>query len=215
MVERFLAIPTALLAIVAIAFSLVIYVYGENFLYKAFGNNELLAWIFQIKSVLLMALFFVMILVNYYILPRIRVPLRSLIPGAIVATFGIAVATWLYSIYIEKSSNYNLLYGSFANIIAMMLWFYIISCVICVGMMFNKAWDDVLKRNRLSPQRIKEYLIKASKKDSHILLNKYIDSEGRARDNYESIAVKASCRFVKGYREELEEKRKKDIRKLL
>ncbi|MDD6096086.1 MAG: YihY/virulence factor BrkB family protein [Firmicutes bacterium] len=215
MVERFLAIPTALLAIVAIAFSLVIYVYGENFLYRAFGNNEFLAWIIQMKSVLLMSLFFVMILVNYYILPRIRVPLKSLIPGAVVATFGITIATWVYSMYIERASNYNLLYGSFANIIAMMLWFYIISFVICIGMMFNKAWDDVLKRNRLTPPRIKEYLIKASKKDSHILLNKYIDSEGRERDNYESIAVKASLRYVKGYREELEEKRKKDIRKLL
>lgn len=214
-VERFLAIPTALLAIVAIAFSLVIYVYGESYLAKIFANYPVLQFIFNMKGIMLFAIFFVMVLVNYYILPRIRVPFRSIIPGAVVATFGIVIATKIYSQYIERASNYDVLYGSFASVIAMMLWFYIISWVLCIGMMFNKSWDDIMERGRLTPDKIKEYLYNASKKDSHILLNKYIDNEGRARDNYESIAVKASCIFVKGYKEELEARKRKDIRKLL
>lgn len=208
--ERFFAIPTAILAIIAIAFSLVIYVYGETFLYMIFGHNYLLTSILEMKGLLLFILFFIMILVNYYILPRIRVPLMSVMPGAILATFGIAFATKLYSLYIEKSTRYDLLYGSLANIIAMMLWFYIIAWVVCIGMMFNKAWDQEMERNRLTPRRIKAYLIAASKKDSHILINKYIDSDGRTTDKYETLAVKLSCIFVKGYREELESKRNKN-----
>lgn len=214
-VERFLAIPTALFAIVAIAFSLIIYVYGETYLNKILGDNPIFELVLDLKGIMLYALFFVMVLVNYYILPRIRVPFRSIIPGAVIATLGIAVATRCYSMYIARATNYDLLYGSFASIIAMMLWFYIISLVLCIGMMFNKAWDDVMERDRLTPNKIKEYLFNASKKDPHILLNKYIDNEGRTRDNYESIAVKASCIFVKGYKEELEERKRKDIRKLL
>lgn len=213
--ERFLAIPTAFFAIVAIAFSLVIFVYGETFLYKVAGNKRFVGYLLDLKGLMLFGLFFVMILVNYYILPRIKVPIRAVIPGAVMATFGITIATVIYSMYIGRASNYDLLYGSFASIIAMMLWFYIISWIICIGMMFNKAWDDVMERDRLTPAKIREYLLQQSNENSHILLNKYIDSEGRARDNYETIAVRASCRFIKGYKKELEERKRKDARKLL
>ena len=83
-------------------------------------------------------IFFLVILANYYLLPRINVPIRAVLPGAIVATVGIMVVTWLYSIYTERATSHNLLYGAFSSIVAMMLWFYMISWVLCIGMMFNK-----------------------------------------------------------------------------
>ena len=75
--------------------------------------------------------------------------MRAVLPGSIVATIGIMIVTWFYSLYISRATNYNLLYGAFSNIVALMLWFYLISWVLCIGMMFNKSWDIHMQRTQL------------------------------------------------------------------
>ena len=156
-------------------------------------------------------LFFVVILANYYLLPRIRVPVRAVLPGAVVATIGIMIVTWFYSLYISRATNYNLLYGAFSNIVAMMLWFYLISWVLCIGMMFNKSWDIHMRRGRLTPAKIKEYLIKQHGNNGEEMWNKLIIGEYDMADrSLDSLAVKASRKFDPGY----DEKREREIAEL-
>ena len=151
-----------------------------------------------------------MILMNYYILPRIKVPVESLLPGAIFAWIGIMIVTGVYSQYIERTVNYNILYGAFANIVALMLWFYLISWVLCIGMMFNKAWDDVMKRNRLTQSKMMSYLkVQASSKKYK---NYFIQSDDILHPELDSIAVKMSKRFVDGFEKEIERKQQ-DVRR--
>ena len=126
------------------------------------------------------------------------------------------IATTIYANYISYSVNYDILYGAFASIVALMLWFYIISWILCVGMMFNKAWDEVMQRNRLSHEKMIEYIEKKSMLLGEEKSKRYIIS---GNDNYgaelETIAVKLSRKFVKGYEEELrKEKQRKAHRKL-
>lgn len=154
--ERVKAIPIAMGSILVVAATLVIYVYGELIARRVLQNTYMGNLINNLRTPVLGILFFVVILANYYLLPRIRVPLRAVLPGAVVATIGIMIVTWFYSLYISRATNYNLLYGAFSNIVAMMLWFYLISWVLCIGMMFNKSWDIHMRRGRLTPAKIKE-----------------------------------------------------------
>ena len=136
--ERLKSIPIAAASILVVAMTLVGYVYGELIAKRVLQNPDLQHMIANLRTPLLGLLFFLVILANYYLLPRIRVPVAAVLPGAVVATIGIMIVTWFYSLYISRAVNYNLIYGAFSNIVAMMLWFYLISWVLCIGMMFNK-----------------------------------------------------------------------------
>ena len=64
------------------------------------------------------------------------------LPGAVVATAGILVVTWVYSFYITHFSNYDLLYGSLATIVGLLMWFYFMGFVLVIGIVFNAAWEE-------------------------------------------------------------------------
>jgi membrane protein len=210
--ERLKSIPIAGLSILVVAVTLVGYVYGELIAKRILQNAYLQDLISNLRTPVLTLMFFLVILTNYYVLPRIRVPMRAVLPGAIVATIGIMTVTWFYSIYISRASNYNLLYGAFSNIVAMMLWFYLISWVLCIGMMFNKSWDIHMRRGRLTPAKIKEYLIRQYGDKGEEMWNKLIIGEYDMADrSLDSFAVKMSRRFDPGY----DEKREKEIAELV
>lgn len=204
--ERLKAIPMAVLIILVVAIALIVYVYGEVIAKRVLRNMFVYDLISQIRTPLLLLVVFLMILASYYILPRIRVPMRAVLPGSIVATAGIMIVTWCYSQYISRATNYNLLYGAFSNIVAMMLWFYLISWVLCIGMMFNKSWDIHMRRGRLTPAKIKEYLLKQYGENGEEMWNKLIIGEYDMVDrSLDSLAVRMSRKFDPGYNEKREE----------
>ncbi|MBQ3370124.1 MAG: YihY/virulence factor BrkB family protein [Mogibacterium sp.] len=210
--ERLKAFPIAALSILAVAVTVIGYVYGDIIARRILQNTYLRGIIADLRTPLLGILFFIVILANYYLLPRIRVPVAAVLPGAVFATIGIMIVTWFYSLYISKATNYNLLYGAFSNIVAMMLWFYLISWVLCIGMMFNKSWDIHMRRGRLTPAKIKEYLIKQYGDNGEEMWNKLIIGEYDMADrSLDSLAVKVSRKFDPGY----DEKREREIAELV
>ena len=209
--ERLKSIPIAAASILVVAMTLVGYVYGELIAKRVLQNPDLQHMIANLRTPLLGLLFFLVILANYYLLPRIRVPVAAVLPGAVVATIGIMIVTWFYSLYISRAVNYNLIYGAFSNIVAMMLWFYLISWVLCIGMMFNKSWDIHMRRGRLTPAKIKEYLIRQHGDKGEEMWNKLIIGEYDMADrSLDSLAVRFSRKFDPGY----EEKREREIAEL-
>jgi len=210
--ERLKAIPISIGSILVVAVTLVGYVYGELIAKRILRSPTLLNLISDLRTPVLAPLFFVVILANYYLLPRIRVPVRAVLPGAVVATIGIMIVTWFYSLYISRAVNYNLIYGALSNIVAMMLWFYLISWVLCIGMMFNKSWDIHMQRGRLTPAKIKEYLIRQYGSNGEEMWNKLIIGEYDMADrSLDSLAVRASRKFDPGY----DEKREREIAELI
>ena len=208
--ERLKAIPIAAASILVVAITLIGYVYGELIARRVLQNPFLLDLIGRLRTPLLGLLFFIVILTNYYMLPRIRVPVAAVLPGAIVATVGIMIVTWFYSLYTSRAVNYNLIYGAFSNIVAMMLWFYLISWVLCIGMMFNKSWDIHMRRGRLTPEKLKEYIVRQHVSGEE-MWNKLIIGEFDMTDrSLDSLAVRMSRKFDPGY----EEKREREIAEL-
>ena len=203
--ERIKAIPMALTIILVMAVAMVAYVYGEVIANRVFRNEIVTNIISNSRTPVMGLVFFLLIYTSYYVLPRIRVPMMAVMPGAVVATLGIMLVTWGYSTYISMVGNYNILYGAFSNIVAMMLWFYLISWVLCIGMMFNKSWDIILRRGRLTPAKIKEYLIKQHGAKGEEMFNKLIISEYDMTDrSLDSLAVRMSRLFDPGYQEKRE-----------
>jgi len=148
--ERFRAIKTILITLFTLSFSLLILVYGEilvsiftayvdKFLHLNFTFNSI--W-FVIRWPIAMALYFLMISYNYYVLPSERMRFRKILPGSIVASVGMLFSTWIYSYYATVFANYDLLYGSLAAIVALLFWFYILGYVLVIGIQVNVVWEE-------------------------------------------------------------------------
>jgi membrane protein len=144
--ERFRAVVSMSITILALILSLVILVYGEQLLELVFGalGIEQVApqlWLLM-RWPLAAAMYFFIISYDYYSMPTTKVRYREIIPGSIFASVGMLLVTWIYSLYVDQIMNYDILYGSLANLVALMLWFYFLAWVLCLGMLFNKVWMD-------------------------------------------------------------------------
>lgn len=73
----------------------------------------------------------------YTMAPDKKIPSRNVNGGAIFTTFTWIVVTAFYSYYIAHYANYSLFYGSLANIVILMLWVYLLSYTLVIGMAMN------------------------------------------------------------------------------
>lgn len=100
----------------------------SNSMYKAF---VLLKW-----PVGLFIIFFVIKLI-FSIAPDKYIPSKYNNKGSIFTTVVWSIVTVIYSYYVTNFNNYNVFYGSLTNIILLMLWIYILSYVLVIGMAIN------------------------------------------------------------------------------
>ena len=151
--DRLKSVKTILITIFTVVFSLVVLAYGEpiiNFVFGAVVGEEIsaAAWVL-LRWPIALAMYFLMISYNYYILPTKRVPFRDIVPGSIFAAVGFLVVTYVYTIYTGLSTNYDILYGSFSNIVVLMLWFWFLAWVMCLGTIFNRVWWATRSTNKI------------------------------------------------------------------
>ena len=151
--ERFRSIVTILITIFSLAFALIVIVFGEKILYVVLSGLEVMlnvkyevdnVWM-GLRWVFAFVLYFLMVTLNYYIIPTERGRIREVLPGSIFASAGMLIVTLIYSKYTNyalSAGNYNILYGSLASIVALLFWFYFIAWVQCLGVLFNKVWKD-------------------------------------------------------------------------
>lgn len=155
--ERFRSVWTNLVTIIAMVFSLIVLVFGEKILYVVLTGVEMYLGIdYQVDGiwmilrwVIAFVLYLSVVVLNYYILPTKRPRLRDIVPGSLFASGGMLIVTLIYSKYTEfalSAGNYNIMYGSLASIAALMFWFYFISWVLALGVVFNKVWEET-RRN--------------------------------------------------------------------
>ncbi len=142
--DRLRALQSIAITIFTIGFSLAVLVYGEFVLKLIFGfvagtNMAEATWI-MIRWPIAAVLYFLMISYNYYFLPTHRIPYRAIVPGSIFAAVGLLLVTVVFNVYASISAGYDILYGSFSNIVALMFWFYLMSWVMLLGIVLNRTW---------------------------------------------------------------------------
>jgi len=104
-------------------------------------------WLLIVGRILRIVAAFVSIVIAagvlYTIGPNRRVPLMSVWPGACLSTVTWFVATLGFSWYVRNIANYNVLYGSVAATIALLVWMYVLAVVALIGCEFNAVWERV------------------------------------------------------------------------
>lgn len=146
--ERFRAIRTMIITMITIVFSLIILAYGKLILELALTfmglHPELYLdniWLF-LRWILGFGLYFLMVSCNYYILPTKKVPFRKVLPGSVFASAGMLIVTVVYARYASSLANYDILYGALSSVVGILFWFFLLAWVMCLGILFNKVWDD-------------------------------------------------------------------------
>lgn len=164
-IERIRAIKTLLITIVTIVLSIVILCYGKLILsaiVSLLGKDPALyvdsIWLWM-RWPLGFLLFFGMISYNYYILPSVKKPFRHVIPGSLFASAGLLVVTAVYSYYTSSLARYDIVYGALSSVVALLMWFFFLSWVLCLGVLCNKVWEDtsVPFSKSMPPEHLRMY----------------------------------------------------------
>lgn len=83
---------------------------------------------------------FLILKLLYTLAPDKKIKSKYMNRGAIFTTIMWVVVTIMYSFYINNYANYNLFYGSLANIVIIMLWMYALSFILVIGMAINNEY---------------------------------------------------------------------------
>ncbi|MFD3448196.1 YihY/virulence factor BrkB family protein [Microbacteriaceae bacterium 4G12] len=136
-VTRALSIVLTIAMIFIIVFALIIPVFGNligSAIFKIFGLSDgfLIAW----KIIRLLLSFLVLSGVFsflYKFAPNRHLHPSEVMTGAIFASVGWVVVSYLFAFYVDSFSNYAHTYGSLGAIIILILWFYLTAWVILLG----------------------------------------------------------------------------------
>ena len=79
--------------------------------------------------------FFVKIL--YTLAPSANIKSASVTKGAMFTTIGWILSTFIYSVYVSNVARYDIFYGSLSSIIVLMIWVYILSSILVIGIGIN------------------------------------------------------------------------------
>jgi membrane protein len=141
--ERMIAFLLVVLAGVPMAFSSFLLVFGnqiEAWLVYHVGHElgpyvlglwTALRWIIAtLTSIAVIGLIY------HHGVPRTQ-PWHRVLPGAALATVLWFGSTVVFGVYLRHFSNYDVIYGSVATAIALLIWLYIVSMVVLIGAEFN------------------------------------------------------------------------------
>lgn len=73
----------------------------------------------------------------YAVAPDERIPSKYMNKGALFTTVGWIIITAIYSLYISNFANYQMFYGGLTTIIVMMIWIYMLSYILVMGIAIN------------------------------------------------------------------------------
>ncbi len=98
---------------------------------------ELLPSIHLFRIFVVTAYLFFVLLGLYWILPGIQQKRRDVLPGTLLALSGWVLMSWIFSFYIDRTSDYATLYGSLGTIIALLTWLFLINFILLLGGSLN------------------------------------------------------------------------------
>jgi membrane protein len=80
---------------------------------------------------------FMVVCFTYYILPNIKQKWKDVVPGALFVIVLWFIAGTLFSAYLSRFNQVNIIYGSLGGLIAALLFFYITAMILVYGAEFN------------------------------------------------------------------------------
>jgi len=81
----------------------------------------------------------------YCVGPNRPIKLRTVWPGAVLATFLWLAATSGFAWYVRNIANYSVLYGSIWTVIALVVWMYLLSVIALIGCEYNAVRERLIR----------------------------------------------------------------------
>ena len=154
--RRIKAFFLTIIMLLLIVFTLIVLAFGNSIAHYIL-NLQILSGIsksmYRIFVLLkwpvgLFIIFFVIKLI-FSIAPDKYIPSRYNNKGSIFTTVLWSIVTVIYSYYVTNFNNYNVFYGSLTNIVLLMLWIYILSYILVIGMAINvNDYKSSLENNK-------------------------------------------------------------------
>lgn len=112
---------------------------------NVFGKSKFIANLYYIlKYPVSLVLMFVLIKILYVISPSIKIKHKYMNNGAFFTTISWFALMRIYAYHLNNYSNYNLYYGSLANILIILVWVYLMAYLYTIGLAINA--DDYFIR---------------------------------------------------------------------
>lgn len=99
--------------------------------------NNVTLFITILQGPLLWFILFLFIKLIYTMAPDKKINTKYVNYGALFTTISWLIVTNVYSFYVNEVANYTALYGNLANLIILMLWFYLLSYCFTIGLALN------------------------------------------------------------------------------
>lgn len=142
----------ALLLLVTVYLAMVVMITGNWFfrfvgeLFHLTGLAERFSVWQWLKHLVLLAIMFLFIFLLYRFVVPIGTGHPPVIPGALLASAALVVASAVFAAAVSHSARYSLVYGSLASMIVMLVWLYLCGNIIILGNVFNYVLYSRKKR---------------------------------------------------------------------
>lgn len=151
--SRIIAVIFAILIFVSIIASFGLIIFGRiisNIIREYTSQPEILTlWNLSRYVVIFIFIAFV-ISALYKALPTVKLKLREVLPGAMFTTVAWYFASLLFALYVNNFPQYEIIYGSLAGFVCMIVWIYMIGVIILAGAKINALlYQRRLKKEKL------------------------------------------------------------------
>ena len=128
-----------------IVFTAVVPAFGDLILTSIKNKypGDVINLVIQLFDILKYPLSFLLIFIGvkliYTMAPDMPIKSKYTNRGALFTTVLWVVITRIYAIYLNNINTYNIFYGSLANVVIVLFWFYLLSYVFTMGMALNAS----------------------------------------------------------------------------
>ncbi len=147
--RRIKALVMTLFLVILFIFMLIVPVFGSTIIdliqmvnLNSNVTNKITAVFKLLNGPITWLIIYFFIKVIYTIAPNKKVKSKSVGYGALFTSIGWIIVTGIYSFYINHIAHYTTFYGSLANIVILMLWFYILALIFTIGMALNYRREE-------------------------------------------------------------------------
>ena len=151
--RRIKAFLMLLILVSLFLFMLIVLAFGDNLIeivFKLIFTSSVPKAVYEMflfaKWLVGLLIVFILVKMIFTIAPDSPIPSKNMNKGALFTTLSWLLITSIYSIYVTNFADYSLFYGSLANIVILMIWIYILSYTLVIGIAINS--DDYLEEKK-------------------------------------------------------------------
>jgi membrane protein len=90
---------------------------------------------------------YTLFLIMYKIMPATKTRWRCIWPGALLAAILFELVKSLFIFYLENFSSYELVYGSLASVIILLVWVYVSAYILIIGAEVSSGYSHMCNRD--------------------------------------------------------------------